>query len=246
MKTIGLLGGMSWESTVTYYRLINESIRKELGGFHSAKIVLYSVDFYEVEELQRLGEWREAGLLLAEAAARVESAGADLLLLCTNTMHEVSAEIERRIKIPFLHIADATAEEIQREGMATVGLLGTRFTMERVFYRGRLESKHGLKVLVPEGQDREFVHRVIYEDLCLGKLRNESRLQFREIIRKLADQGARGIILGCTEISLLVKAEDSPVPLFDTTAIHARKAVQWAIQGMGSRKESHPEKAQDK
>ena len=246
MKTIGLLGGMSWESTVTYYRLINEAVRQQLGGFHSARIVLYSVDFYEVEELQRLGEWKEAGLLLADAAARVESAGADFLILCTNTMHEVCPEIEKRIKIPFLHIADATAEEIQRKKMATVGLLGTRFTMERVFYRGRLESKYGLKVLVPGGQDRELVHRVIYEELCLGKIRNESRLQFREVIRKLVAQGAQGIILGCTEISLLAKGEDSPVALFDTTAIHAWKAVQWAIEGLGSRKKDPPERVQDK
>ncbi len=232
MKTIGLLGGMSWESTVTYYRLINEAIRRELGGFHSAKILLYSVNFQEVEELQRLGKWREAGLLLADAAARVESAGAQVLVLCTNTMHEVAPEIERRIKIPLLHIADATGEEIRREGRTVVGLLGTRFTMERVFYRGRLESKYGLKVLVPEGGDRELVHRIIFEELCLGKIQNESRLQFREIIRKLVAQGAQGIILGCTEISLLVTADDSPVPLYDTTAIHARKAVQWALQGM--------------
>jgi aspartate racemase len=246
MKTIGLLGGMSWESTVAYYRLINEAIREQLGGFHSAKIVLYSVDFYEVEELQHLGAWKEAGLLLADAAVRVESAGADLLILCTNTMHEVYPEIEKRIRIPFLHIADATAEEIQRKKILTVGLLGTRFTMERVFYRGRLESKYGLKVLVPGGQDRELVHRVIYEELCLGKIRNESCLRFREVIRKLVAQGAQGIILGCTEISLLVKEEDSPVPLFDTTAIHAWEAVHWAVEGMGSEKKDHPDRAGDK
>ena len=230
MKTIGLLGGMSWESTVTYYRLINEGVRERLGGFHSAKIVLYSVEFHEIEQLQRQGRWDEAGMLLAEAAKRIESAGADFLVLCTNTMHCVASSIESHIKIPLLNIADATGEEIKKAGLSTVGLLGTRFTMEQEFYRGRLTERYGLKVLIPDKRERELIHRVIYDELCLGKIRKKSRDQYVTIIRGLLDRGAQGIILGCTEISLLVKAKDVDTKLFDTAAIHAYKAVEWAFE----------------
>ena len=231
MKTIGLLGGMSWESTVTYYRLINEGVRERLGGLHSAKIVLYSVDFHEIEQFQHQGRWDEAGLLLAEAAKQVESAGADFLVICTNTMHRVTSQIESQIKIPLLHIADATGEEIRKAGLNTVGLLGTRFTMEQDFYRGLLTERYDLKVLVPDERERELVHRVIYKELCLGKVREKSRDQYVTVIRGLLDRGAQGVILGCTEISLLIKPEDVRTKLFDTTAIHAYKAVEWAIQG---------------
>ena len=231
MKTIGLLGGMSWESTVTYYRLINEGVRKRLGGLHSAKIVLYSVNFHEIEPLQHQRRWSEAGALLAEAAKRIESAGADFLVVCTNTMHRVAPQIESHIKIPLLHIADATGEEIKKAGLNTVGLLGTRFTMEQDFYLGRLSHQHGLNVLVPKESDREIIHRVIFDELCVGRVNENSRERFVGIIRSLVGEGAQGIILGCTEISMLVRPQDSPAVLFDTTAIHARKAVEWAIQG---------------
>lgn len=228
VKTIGLLGGMSWESTLTYYRLINEGVKEKLGGLHSAKIALYSVDFHEIELLQHAGQWEEAGRLLGEAARRVEAAGADLFVLCTNTMHRVAPAIEERIGIPLLHIADATAEEIAKAGIGTVGLLGTRFTMEEDFYGGRLEARHHLKVLIPDESDREVVHRIIYQELCLGQIVAESRDRYVEIIGELEKRGAEAVILGCTEISLLVDAQHSPIPVFDTTAIHARKAVEWA------------------
>ena len=231
MKTIGLLGGMSWESTVTYYRLINEGVRERLGGLHSAKIVLYSINFHEIEPLQHQRRWSEAGALLAQAAKQIESAGADFLVICTNTMHRVASQIESHIKIPLLHIADATGEEIKKAGFNTVGLLGTRFTMEQDFYRGRLTERYDLKVLVPDKRERELVHRVIYEELCLGKIREPSRDQYATVIQGLLDRGAQGVILGCTEISLLVKPEDVRTRLFDTTAIHAYRAVEWAIQG---------------
>lgn len=229
MKVIGLIGGMSWESTVSYYRQINESIKERLGGLHSAKVVLYSVDFYEIELLQHSGNWEAAGGLLAGAARALESAGADFLVLCTNTMHKVAGAIEAAVRIPLLHIADATAAEIKRAGFGNVGLLGTRFTMEQDFYIDRLRERHGLRVLVPNPEDREIVHRIIYEELCLGQVVDESRAEFRRVMAHLAGQGAEAIILGCTEISLLVGQEDSPVPLFDTTSIHARKAAEWAL-----------------
>jgi aspartate racemase len=232
VKTIGLLGGMSWESTVAYYRLINEGVRERFGGLHSAKIVLYSVDFHEIEQLQHQGRWDEAGLFLAEAAKQIESAGADFLVLCTNTMHCVASQIENHIKIPLLHIADATGEEIKKAGLNTVGLLGTRFTMEQDFYRGRLTERYDLKVLIPDERERELIHRVIYEELCAGKVRENSRDQYVTIIRGLLDRGAQGVILGCTEISLLVKAKDVDTKLFDTTAIHAYKSVEWALQDL--------------
>jgi aspartate racemase len=229
VKTIGLLGGMSWESTVTYYQAVNEGVKEKLGGLHSAKVVLYSVDFHEIEILQHTDRWDEAGRVLAEDAARVEAAGADFLVLCTNTMHRVALQIEERIAIPLLHIADATAEEIKKAGIETVALLGTRFTMEQDFYRGRLTDRYGLEVLIPDDAGRETVHRVIYDELCLGKILPQSRSRYVEIISELARRGAQAIILGCTEISLLVRSEDSPIEVFDTTAIHAQKAVEWAL-----------------
>ena len=230
MKTIGMIGGMSWESTVSYYQVINELVKERLGGLHSARVVLYSVDFAEIEQLQDAGKWDEAGELLAGAARSVEAAGADFLVLCTNTMHKVVGAIEATVTIPLLHIADATASEVLRAGVSTVGLLGTRFTMEQDFYRGRLEEQHGIKVLVPDDRDREEVHRIIYDELCKGVINDASRDQYREIIGRLAERGAQGIILGCTEISLLVSQADSSVLLFDTTGIHARSAVDFALQ----------------
>jgi aspartate racemase len=228
MRTLGLLGGMSWESTVPYYRRINECVRERLGGLHSARLVLYSVDFAEVETLQHRGEWDAAGRLLGDAAQALQRAGADGLVICTNTMHRVLAQIEPVLDIPVLHIADATAARIRTAGLARVGLLGTRFTMEQAFYRGRLE-RHGLEVLVPPAAQRETVHRVIYDELCQGRCLAESRTAFRAVIADLAAGGAQAVILGCTEIGLLVGAADSPVPLFDTTAIHAEHAAEWAL-----------------
>jgi aspartate racemase len=228
MKTIGLIGGMSWESTVPYYRLINEGVKQRLGGLHSAKLVLYSVDFHEIERLQHDGNWDEAGARLAAAARALRAAGAECLVLCTNTMHKVAAAIEAAVDIPLLHIADPTAQAIRQAGIVTVGLLGTRFTMEEDFYRGRLETRHELNVLTPDASDRAEVHRVIYAELCLGITREESRAAYRAIIGRLAARGAQGIILGCTEIGLLIKPEDAPVPLFDTTALHAASAVDFS------------------
>jgi aspartate racemase len=229
MKTIGLIGGMSWESTVLYYRIMNETVRERLGGLHSAKLVLYSVDFHEIEILQHSGAWDEAGLMLAQAARSLQAAGADLLILCTNTMHKVANSIESAVSIPFFHIADPTAQEIKQAGLKKVGLLGTRFTMEQEFYRGRLRDQHHLDVLIPDDADRGVVHKIIYQELCLGLVRDVSRAEYRRIIHRLVDQGAQGVILGCTEISLLVGQSDSLIPLFDTTAIHARKAAEWAL-----------------
>lgn len=229
MKTIGLIGGMSWESTVPYYRLINETIKERLGGLHSAKIILYSVDFHEVEQLQRAGDWETAGMLLANAARSLEAAGADFLVLCTNTMHKVAPSIETAVAIPLFHIADPTATEVKRAGHATVGLLGTRFTMEEPFYRDRLRERHGLRVIVPNAEERDSIHRIIYDELCLGVVLPESRREFQRVIAGLASQGAEAIILGCTEISLLVSQQDTKFPLFDTTAIHARAAAEAAL-----------------
>jgi aspartate racemase len=230
MRTIGLIGGMSWESTVPYYRLLNQRVRERLGGHHSARCLLYSVDFDEVERLQRAGDWAAAGELLAGVAATLERAGAELLVLCTNTMHKVAPAIESRVGIPLLHIGDATAQAIRGAGLETVGLLGTRFTMEQDFYRERLSASHGLRVLVPGQEDREDVHRIIYEELCTGVLREESRRRYREVIAGLVRSGAQGIVLGCTEIGLLVGQDDAPVPVFDTTALHAAAAVEFALQ----------------
>jgi aspartate racemase len=229
VKTIGLIGGMSWESTIPYYRIINETIRERLGGLHSAIVVLYSVDFQEIERLQHAGDWTAAGQLLARAGRSLRAGGADFLVLCTNTMHKVAPAIESAAGIPLFHIVDPTAQEIRRLGLTKVGLLGTRFTMEQDFYRGRLRDDHRIDVVIPADDDRELVHRVIYEELCLGKVLDQSRHEYRQIIRRLVDQGAQGVILGCTEISMLVGPGDSPVPVFDTTSIHARGAAEWAL-----------------
>ena len=229
MKVIGLLGGMSWESTVPYYRTINQAVGRRLGGLHSAKIVLYSVDFHEIERLQHAGAWDEAGRVLAAAAQMIARAGADFLVICTNTMHKVVPVIEQAIPIPILHIADATAMAIGQAHVRTVGLLGTRFTMEEDFYVGRLRDRHGLTVLVPDTDERETAHRIIYDELCLGRILDASRNTYRRIIQGLVARGAHGIILGCTEVSMLVGPGDAPVPMFDTTELHALQAVEWAL-----------------
>ena len=229
MKTIGLLGGMSWESTVEYYRLINEGIKSKLSGLHSAQIAMYSVDFEPIEQLQKSGEWESSGEILADAAKKIESAGADFLLICTNTMHKVAQQIEAAIQIPLIHIADATAEELIKNNMQSVGLLGTVFTMEQDFYKGRLQDKFGLNVVIPEKADREIVHKVIYQELCLGNVQTNSRNEYLRIIKDLSEQGAQAVILGCTEIGILVKQSDTEIKLLDTTAIHAQKAVEMAI-----------------
>jgi len=229
MKTIGLLGGMSWESTVGYYRSINEGVKNALGSLHSAKIAMVSVDFDPIAKLQHEGDWEETGRLLADAARSIEAAGADFLLICTNTMHKVAPQIEEAIDIPILHIADATAEVLTQKGIKTVGLLGTAFTMEQDFYKGRLTDKHGIKVVVPNEGDRQIVHNIIYHELCLGKQNADSRAEYVRIIDGLATQGAEAVILGCTEIGMLVSQSDTTVMLLDTTAIHAEKAVELAI-----------------
>jgi aspartate racemase len=229
MRTIGLIGGMSWESSAEYYRLINEAVKVRLGGLHSARSVLLTVDFAEIEAMQAAGRWDEAGAVLAESARNLERAGADCLVLCTNTMHRVADAITAAVAIPFIHIADATASAIEAQGLRRVGLLGTRFTMEEAFYRGRLADQHGLEVLVPEADDRVIVNRVIYEELCLGAIREESRAQYRAIMNRLVERGAEGIILGCTEITLLVTQADNAVPLFDTARLHALAAVDFAL-----------------
>ena len=229
MKTIGLLGGMSWESTELYYRYINQGVKSKLGGLHSARIVMLSVDFQEIEELQRRGDWERAGEILGEAARCIEAAGADFLVICTNTMHKVVPQIERVINIPIFHVADATSRRIKERGMKTVGLLGTRFTMEQDFYKGRLSERHGLNIIVPSESERGIVDRIIYEELCLGIIKDESREQYLRIIDGLREQGAEGIIEGCTEIAMLVQQEHTDIPLFDTTAIHAQEAVSLAL-----------------
>ena len=228
MKTIGLLGGMSWESTEHYYRLINEATRETLGGLHSAPIAMYSVDFHEIEVFQREGDWDATAKILADKAVQIEAMGAGLMLICTNTMHIVAGEVSAAINIPLLHIADATVTVIKADNKKTVGLLGTRFTMEEDFYRGRLQQQ-GLDVLVPPEKDRDIVHRVIYEELCLGKINDDSRAAFLRIIEDLRAQGAEGVIEGCTEIGLLVQQDHTDVPLYDTTKIHARQAVIEAL-----------------
>ncbi|GLX80257.1 aspartate racemase [Thalassotalea insulae] len=230
MKTIGLLGGMSWESSLGYYRAINEGIKDALGGLHSAKIAMYSVDFEPIEQLQHQGDWQGTAKILSEAAKSVQSAGADFLLICTNTMHKVAPQIEKVIDIPLLHIADATAEVLVKRGIKTVGLLGTAFTMEQDFYKGRLNDNYGLTVLTPNASDRNIVHNVIYKELCLGRLRSASKAEYLRIIESLANQGAEAVILGCTEIGMLVEQTDTEVTLLDTTYIHAQKAVEKAIQ----------------
>ncbi len=230
MKTIGLLGGMSWESTIPYYRIINETVRDRLGGFHSAKLVLFSVDFQEIEHLMQTGDWEEAGRLLGSAGRRLRDSGADFLVLCTNTLHRVASQIEDAAGIPLLHIADPTADEIKRQGLHRVGLLGTRFTMELDFYRGRLQDRHGLEVVIPDDSDRKTVDRIIFQELCMGRALEASREEYRRVMGRLVEKGAQGVILGCTEISILVRREDSPVPVFDTTSIHAQSAAFHALE----------------
>ena len=229
MKTIGLLGGMSWESTESYYRLINESVKQKLGGLHSARLILHSVDFAEIEHLQHLGEWNKTAEILTKAAQGLEKAGADFILICTNTMHLVAPQIQAGINIPLLHIADATAEEIVKAGIKKIGLLGTAFTMEEDFYKGRLENEFGIQVITPSAADRKIVHQIIYNELCLGKIENASRKEYLRIIDNLLEQGAEGVILGCTEIALLIEPKHTDARLFDTTTLHALKAVDKAL-----------------
>ena len=230
MKTIGLIGGMSWESSIEYYRIINETAKEKLGGLHSAKSLMVTVDFAEIEKLQHADRWDEAGQILVKCAQDLERGGADFIVLCTNTMHKLADQITANVNIPFLHIADATAEKIVEAGIKRIGLLGTRFTMEHDFYKGRLINNFGLDVLIPEKTDREIVHRVIYEELVLGKIVESSRVEYKRIMNELLANGAEGIILGCTEIELLIKENDSHAPLFPTTKIHAIAAVEKALR----------------
>ncbi|MET4695213.1 aspartate/glutamate racemase family protein [Endozoicomonas lisbonensis] len=229
MKTIGMLGGMSWESTTSYYRAINEGIKNSLGGLNSAKISLYSVNFDEIEKLQHQGKWSETATILSNAALSIQAGGADFLIICTNTMHKVAPEIEQSISIPLLHIADATAEELTRDNVKKVGLLGTQFTMEQDFYKGRLIEKFGIDVIVPNNEQQKIIHDIIYSELCLGKVKDSSRQKYLEIINQLYDQGAEAVILGCTEIALLIQQKHTSVALYDTTEIHAAQAVKLAI-----------------
>ncbi|MCK9443652.1 MAG: aspartate/glutamate racemase family protein [Tissierellaceae bacterium] len=228
MKTIGLIGGMSWESSLDYYRIINEEVKNRLGGLHSAKCILHSVDFHEIELYQRRGQWEKAAQIMTEAGQGLELAGADFIIICTNTMHKVADQVQKGINIPLLHIADLTADKVLSDGIETVGLLGTKYTMEQDFYKSRLEDK-GIKVLIPNDLDRITVNTVIFEELCLGDIVNESRGKYKKIIQELIEEGAEGIILGCTEVGMLIKQEDSTVPLYDTTILHAIGAVEYAL-----------------
>lgn len=230
MKTIGLIGGMSWESTTEYYRIINEAIKEKLGGLHSAKIVLYSADMGEIALLQHEEKWDELTDLMIDAAKRVERSGSDLLLICTNTMHKMAEQVARSIAIPLLHIADATAERIVSLNLKRVALLGTRFTMEQDFYKGRLRDRYNLKVIIPNETDRQEIHSIIYKELCAGEIKSSSKEQLKATIERLVSNGAQGIILGCTELPLLIKQDDSPVPVLDTTRIHAEAAVECALE----------------
>ena len=229
MKTIGLIGGMSWESTVTYYKIINETVKKKLGGLHSAKCILYSVDFQEIEECQANGNWEKSGEILGEAACNLEKAGADFIVICTNTMHKVVNQIKEKISIPILHIAEMTAEKILEKGLKNIALLGTKYTMEQDFYKSKLIEK-GINVIIPDKNDIEIINEVIYDELCLGTINSDSKKKFLEIVDKLRSKGAEGIILGCTEIGLLIKNEDTDVPLFDTAIIHAEQAAIYSIK----------------
>ncbi len=229
MKTIGLLGGMSWESSIEYYRIINQEVKARLGSLHSAQSLMYSVDFAEIEKLQHMGDWDALTQAMIDAAKRLERGGADFLAICTNTMHRMAPEVAAAINIPLLHIADATADAIREKGLNTVGLLGTRFTMEGEFYRGKLEIDHNLQVLIPDDTGRETVHRIIYDELVQGIIREDSRKAFLDVIADLQSRGAQGVILGCTEIPLLVKQDDISIPIFDTTTIHAKAAEDWAL-----------------
>ena len=229
LKTIGLIGGMSWESTVTYYKIINETVKEKLGGLHSAKCILYSVDFQEIEECQANGNWEKSGEILGEAAYNLEKAGADFIVICTNTMHKVVNQIKEKISIPILHIAEMTAEKILEKGLKNIALLGTKYTMEQDFYKSKLIEK-GINVTIPDKNDIETINEVIYDELCLGTINFNSKKKFLEIVDKLRSKGAEGIILGCTEIGLLIKNEDTDVPLFDTAIIHAEQAAMYSIK----------------
>ena len=228
MKTIGLIGGMSWESTVTYYQLLNEGVKDALGGLHSAKVLLYSVDFFEIESLMSRGDWDKAADLLGGVAARLENAGADMILICTNTLHKVAPQVQSRIRVPLVHIAVAAAEALTAQGISRVGLLGTKYTMTQAFYRDKLVER-GIEVLIPEGDDIDLVNRVIFDELCLGIVKEESRADYLRVIAALQQRGAQGILLGCTELGLIVAREDVSLPLFDTTEIHAKKALVLAL-----------------
>lgn len=230
LKTIGILGGMSWESTTDYYRILNETVRRELGGLHSAKILMYSFDFAEIEKMQADERWRDMATLLSDEARRLEKAGADIMLIATNTMHKVAPSVQDSISVPLLHIADATAQESKSKGLKILGLLGTRFTMEEDFYKKRLKDKHGLEVVVPDQTERQLVHDVIYDELCQGVISDSSRTEVKKIIDELITRGAEGVILGCTELPLLFKGKSSEVPLLDTTTIHATAAVKMAVE----------------
>ena len=229
LKTIGLIGGMSWESTVTYYKIINETVKERLGGLHSAKCILYSVDFQEIEECQANGNWEKSGEILGEAANNLEKAGADFIVICTNTMHKVVNQIKEKISIPILHIAEMTAEKILEKGLKNIALLGTKYTMEQDFYKSKLIEK-GINVIIPDKNDIEIINEVIYDELCLGTINSDSKKKFLEIVDKLRNKGAEGIILGCTEIGLLIKNADTDVPLFDTAIIHAEQAAIYSIK----------------
>ncbi len=231
MKVLGLIGGMSWESTVIYYQLINRRVRAGMGGLHSSKCLVYSLDFAEIAALQHCGKWDEASVLLCDAAASLKRGGADAIVICTNTMHKLASVVEQHSGLPLLHIADPTADAIKQCGYRRVGLLGTRYTMEQDFYKARLVGQHGLDVLIPDECDRAIVNRVIYDELCIGLIKNESRVAYVEIVRRMQAAGAQCIILGCTEIGMLLTNADVPLPLFDTTVIHAEAAADWAMQG---------------
>lgn len=230
MKTIGLIGGMSWESSLEYYRIINEQVKEKLGGLHSAKSLMYSLDFDLIEKLQQQEKWDELTSIMIKAAQDLEKGGADFVLICTNTMHKMAEDVQDNINIPLLHIADTTAERIKEKSLKKVGLLGTNFTMEKDFYKGRLTNKYGLEVIVPKKEDRQIIHQIIYQELCLGEIKSSSRDQYVKILNKLVDSGAEAVILGCTEIPLLVHQEDVNIPLFDTTSIHAETAVEYALK----------------
>jgi aspartate racemase len=230
MKTIGLIGGMSWKSSLEYYRIINETVKEKLGELHSAKCILYSIDFEEIERLQHEGEWGELTKLMIDAAQKLKGAGAEFIVICTNTMHKMVGETQNNVNIPILHIADATAEKIVKKGLRKVGLLGTKFTMEQDFYKKRLKEKYNIEVIIPADNERKVIHDVIYDELCRGIIRQSSKERFKKIIKNLITNGAEGVILGCTEIPLLIKEEDVEVPLFDTTTIHAKSAVEFALK----------------
>ena len=230
MNTIGLIGGISWESTVEYYRIINETVKEKLGGFHSGEIVMYSFDFAEVERLQHQGDWDELATMMIDAAERVKRGGADFIVICANTMHKMADKVQESVGLPLVHIGDVTAESIKAKDMNKVGLLGTKFTMEEDFYKRRLIDKHGLDVIIPGDEERQVIHKILYDELCLGDINEVSKGAFKKAIDHLVERGAQGIILGCTEIPLIVSQEEYEIPLFDTTAIHARAAVDFALQ----------------